>query len=348
MFGLDDNTTARADKFLSTFWKILKSSLNYKGEEILIVSDYGYQENILASMLAYGYYSAAFKKGMRVNILFQEVKKGFMRADEHVIKAIEKLKKGSIIVLCLSNKLGRFSERNSFRTFCRERNHRFLSATGLGNVAHTHFELFMEAMGINYSRLKKKGLAIKKKWDKAKIIRVKTDLGTDVTFDVTDMQAVANVGEYHKSGQGGNMPAGEVYIPPKGMDGVNGKVMIDGSMKTQSGAVLLSEPLTLFIEKGRIVKIEGAQAALLEETFRKFENRAKYPHRIRHIAELGVGINPSALLIGSMIMDEKVMGTGHIAIGSNHWFGGEIKTIYHGDQVFKSPTFYVDGEKMDI
>ena len=64
------------------------------------------------------------------------------------------------------------------------------------------------------------------------------------------------------------------------------------------------------------------------------------------MGELGIGINPGAVLIGSMIMDEKVLGTGHIAIGSNSWFGGDIKTIYHGDQVFKSPVYYLDGKKM--
>ena len=144
------------------------------------------------------------------------------------------------------------------------------------------------------------------------------------------------------------MPAGEVYIPPKGLEGVNGKVVIDGSMKTEDGAVLLDSSVTVYVEKGRVVKVEGEKAHLLEQTFQKFEDRAKYPERVRLVGELGIGINPGAVLIGSMIMDEKVLGTAHIAIGSNYWFGGEIKTIYHGDQVFKNPTFYVDGKKMEI
>ncbi len=38
------------------------------------------------------------------------------------------------------------------------------------------------------------------------------------------MTAIANIGEYHGSGLGGNMPAGEVYIPPKGINNVEGKV----------------------------------------------------------------------------------------------------------------------------
>ncbi|MBT4539394.1 aminopeptidase, partial [Candidatus Woesearchaeota archaeon] len=172
--------------------------------------------------------------------------------------------------------------------------------------------------------------------------------GTNVTFIVTGKKAIANIGEYHQLGEGGNMPAGEVYMPPEGYHGVYGKVVLDGSMKTDEGAVLLDEPVTLIIEKGRIVSITGKYAYLLEKTLQKYEDRAKYPYRVRHIGELGVGINPGAVLVGSTIIDEKVLGTAHIAIGSNAWFGGDIKTIFHGDQVFKDPTIYVDGKKMEL
>ena len=348
MFGLDKPVMDAVEKHSSRFYKILKNSLKVKKEDILIISDYGAEENKMAAMLGYGYYFAAKKKGLNVNILFQEAKKGFMFADNHVLEAITRLEKNNLIIVAVSNKLGRFGEEKSFRNFCTERGHRFLSATGLGDVKPDHFDLFLEAMNVNYSRMKKKGLAIKKIWDKANEIRIKTEAGTDVTFDVSGMEAIANIGEYHGSGKGGNMPAGEVYIPPKGLEGVHGKVVIDGSMKTEDGAILLESPVTIYIEKGRVVKVEGEQAHLLEQTFQKFEDRAKYPERVRLVGELGIGINPGAVLIGSMIMDEKVLGTAHIAIGSNYWFGGEIKTIYHGDQVFKNPTFYVDGKKMEL
>ena len=348
MFGLPEVLTTQLEKHSSHFYKIMKSSLKVKKENILIISDYGNQENTLATMLGYGYYHAAISKGLNANLLFQDVKKGFMFADDHVVDAIQRLPEKNLIILALSNKLGRFGQQKSFRNFCRDRGHRFLSATGLGDVNPSHLNLFLEAMSTNYKRMKKKGMAIKRKWDKAKEIRVKTEAGTDVTFNVEGCTAIPNIGEYHEDGNGGNMPAGEIYIPPTGTTNVNGKLVIDGSLKTDNGAILLESPVTLIIEQGRVISIEGAQAHLLEQTFQKFEARAKYPERVRLVAELGVGINPAAVLIGSMIMDEKVLGTGHIAIGSNSWFGGAIKTIYHGDQVFKDPVFYVDGERMDI
>lgn len=347
MFGLDSSITKPVEKNISRFYKVLKSSLKVKGENLLIISDYGVKTNTMASSIAYGYYLAAKKKGLNTTILFQEPKKGFMSADPQIVQAVKKFEKNNLIILALSNKLGTFGEEKSFRGFCKDRGHRFISATGLGDIKPSYFDVFLDAMNVNYTRLRKKGLIIKKQWDNADVIRVKTAAGTDVTFDVSGMESVANTGEYHEPGTGGNMPAGEVYIPPKGFYGVNGKVVIDGSMKTEDGALLVNSPLTLQIKEGRVVQVEGKHAELLEKTFLKFEDRAKYPERVRSIGELGIGINPGAVLIGSMIIDEKVMGTGHIAIGSNYWFGGDIKTIYHGDQVFKSPVYYLDGKKVN-
>lgn len=336
------------EKEKKTFYAILKKALKIKKEQVLIISDYGNGERILAPMIGFGYYYAAMQKKLNVALLYQQPKKGFMFVDDHILRAIESMPNKSVIVIAVSNKLGRFGEEKSFRSFCREKGHRFISATGLGDLQKTHFGLFLDCMNINYKSLKKKGLVIKKIWDKAKEIRVKTEEGTDVTFVVEGMEAVANIGEYHEQGEGGNMPAGEVYIPPRGIEGVEGKVVLNGSVKTEQGAFLLDEPLTLIIEKGKLVRMEGKHADLLEKTFEKFAQRSDHPERIRFVSELGIGLNPAAILVGSTLIDEKVLGTAHIALGSNSWFGGEIKSIFHGDFVFKNPVFYVDGKKMEF
>ena len=348
MFGLKKELAERVERKTSQFYKVLKNCLKIKNETILIISDYGEKNKRLSAMLAYGYYLAAKSKNLNVELLFQNVKKGFMHADHHVVKSLEKLEKGSIIILAVSNKLGRMGTLKSFRGFCRENEHRFISATGLADAKTNHFDLFLEAINVNYSRMKKKGLALKKILDSAKEIRIKTDAGTDLTFNVEGMISAINVGNYQEQGSGGNMPAGEVYIPPKGYYGVNGILVVDGSMKTAEGTILLDEPVKLYIEEGRVVKLEGKDAHLLEKTFQKYEDRAKYPYRVRHIGELGIGINPGAISIGSTIMDEKVLGTAHVGIGSNYWFGGDIRTVFHGDQIFKSPIISIDGKKISV
>src|SRR3989344_8702145 len=134
MFGLDKSAMDMVEKYSSRFYKIMKTSLKVKKEDILIISDYGVGDHKMSSMLGYGYYHAAKKKGLNVNILLQEPKKGFMFADDHVIQAITRLEKNNIVIVTVSNKLGRFGEEKSFRNFCAERGHRFLSATGLADV----------------------------------------------------------------------------------------------------------------------------------------------------------------------------------------------------------------------
>jgi hypothetical protein len=335
-------------KHISCFLRILKQCLKVKNEKLVIVSDYGKEGSHLALMLAYGYYLAAKKRKIDVDLVIQDVKKGFMQADAHVVKKIHDLPKGSVILVSVSNKLGRFGETKSFRGFCREQGHRFGTASGLGGAQSSHFKVFVEAMNINYARMQKMGAKIKKQWDKANTIRVTTPIGTDLKVTVTNMKSISNVADYQTPGSGGNIPAGEVYIAPVGEENVHGRVVLDGSIRHETGSALLKAPLTLTIEKGRVISIEGSQKEILERTFERFEDRAKYPERVRLIGELGIGINPGAVLMGIALMDEKVQGTAHIGIGSNSWFGGAIKTIFHGDMTFKNPTFYIDGKEMEL
>lgn len=349
MLGIDGRLKEKVEKHLSKFSKVLKSCLEIKDEEILIVTDYGWGENKLSTMMGYGYYQAAISKGFKARIVFQDIKKGFMQADNNMIEALKFLEKNNIIILCLSNKLGKLDLLGEdFRGICKDKGYRFISASGLGGISSTKFDIFMESINVNYSRMKKNGLKLKNKLDKAKEIRVKTEKGTDIAFDVEGKEAVANVGECKEAGSGGNIPAGEVYIPPKGIFGVEGTVVVDGSMRCDEGTFLLKGPMRLLIEKGRVIKIEGRYKDLLEGSLARQEDRAEYPERVRMIGELGIGINPGAVLIGSSILDEKVLGTAHIGIGSNHWFGGDIKTVLHLDQVFLNPRIFVDGELLNV
>jgi aminopeptidase len=349
MYFLPKEYLSQLESNIATFWNVLKTCVKIKkNEKILIISDYGNTNHNLSYLLAKGYQRALEKKGFVVEFLIQDIKKGFMHVDSHVRKALELLPKNNIVIVSVSNKLGRFGEHKSFRQFAREKGHRFLSASGLKDARNSQFPLFMEAMKINYSRMQKRGKAIKKLWDKGKTLRITTELGTDLHVNISEMNAIANTGEYGELGNGGNLPAGEVYIAPFGTKGVNGKVVLDGSIRYELGSKLLSSPLTMIIESGAVVKMEGADAKLMEDTFSTFEARAKYPERVRLVGEIGFGINPGAVLIGLALMDEKVAGTAHIGIGSNAWFGGAIKTIFHGDQTFKNPTVYIDGMRMEL
>jgi len=206
----------------------------------------------------------------------------------------------------------------------------------------------INAIDVDYDELARRGNLIKEILDSGSEVNVKTALGTDISFDIKGKDAIANIGDYYRLGHGGNIPAGETYIPPNGKNGVNGKFVIDASLRHKNGTSLVKTPVTIFVENGDVVRYEGGEEAKwLEETIESAKARAKRPDNVGKVCELGIGINPRAKIIGSTIIDEKVLGTCHIAIGSNKWFGGDIKTIVHLDQVIHNPEIFVDGKKLE-
>lgn len=62
-----------------------------------------------------------------------------------------------------------------------------------------------------------------------------------------------------------------------------------------------------------------------------------------NVAELGVGLNPKAQLMGNMLDDEGIVGTIHIGIGTSLTLGGEIVAPMHYDLIMWEPTIEVDG-----
>ena len=62
----------------------------------------------------------------------------------------------------------------------------------------------------------------------------------------------------------------------------------------------------------------------------------------RLLAELGIGTNPAATLSGSILEDEKVVGTAHLAFGTNVSFGGTNASAVHIDGMLLEPTVELD------
>lgn len=61
---------------------------------------------------------------------------------------------------------------------------------------------------------------------------------------------------------------------------------------------------------------------------------AELPKENRIVCELGLGMNPNVTdLCGYTVLDEKMAGTFHIAVGANNMFGGENEASDHIDFV---------------
>ena len=154
--------------------------------------------------------------------------------------------------------------------------------------------------------------------------------GHVLTLDLTGRPGIASPGVYRLRGQSGNLPSGEAYIAPL-ENGSNGTMCIDGSMV---GVGLLTEPLVVTVENGRLVSIEGREAQRLEILLRNERNAT--------LCELGIGTNHAARLTGVILEDEKAFQTVHIAFGTNTGFGGANKADCHIDGVIRDPTLYLD------
>jgi len=327
--------------------KVFKECLKANNEDILIIGDTGLRQQNISSVLSYSYYLAALKLKLNPRLILQRQKTRGQEADDDVIAALEELNNEAIIILNLSDKLGSLKHiGKSFRKYCFSKKHRFISSTGLGYLPTEKINEFIYALNIDYKDLQKKHLEIKKKIDKAKELHVTTLAGTDLIIDIKKNKSISADGIYIKKGFGGNLPAGEVYFAP---NNVNGIAIIDASSRNRFNTRLIRKPIKLVIEECYITSIEdGHKADLLTKTLEWAESKAKYPERIRRIGEFGIGVNPYAKVIGTTIVDEKSLGTAHIGIGSNYWFGGNNKTIIHLDQVFRNPRIEVDGRVLKI
>ena len=60
------------------------------------------------------------------------------------------------------------------------------------------------------------------------------------------------------------------------------------------------------------------------------------------MAELGIGTNEGATIIGDTLNDEKVLGTTHIALGDNINYGGRVDSDLHLDCVLTNASLYLD------
>ena len=329
--------------------KVFAPCLAAKDEKVLIVGDRGYENRNIAAVLSGAYYLAAEQLKLDAKLILQGAKSRGDISDEHVINSLSDLKSGNIIILNMSDKLGNIKELGkSFRRWISKKNHRFVSAMSLGDLATSNIELILNSIDINYKPLQTQHEEIRQKLENAKEVRITTPSGTDLYYNKSGIKAIAADGNYTMPGSGGNLPAGEVYAPPNGKR-IEGKVVIDGSSRTHEHTILIKNPIKLAIEDGNIVEIQGGdEAKQLENTLKWAASVAKNPGNVRRICELGIGLNPRASIIGAMIVDDKTLGTAHIGIGSNYWFGGTIYAIIHLDQVFKNPTIYLDGELLSI
>lgn len=337
---------ARSARYLKS---VFTDALQPGDKPLTIISDSGHPENQIAPMLSYAYHTAAKNMGFESNLVWQTPRNRVREVSADVLSVLKGLSDKSTMMVSASRRIGTLDGLGkSFRSFSKNYGHRFTSASNLGNVPMEHFNTLISAHRIDYKSMARQQQKLKKKLDATSEITIITKAGTNIRLGVSGSQAVFNHGIYDSPGMGGNLPAGEIYTPINKRD-ADGTLVIDASSRQKDQTVLCEEPIEVTFEGGVATQIKGGKEALgLKKTYAWAEKRAKFPWGIRMLSELGIGLNERAKIVGATILDEKVKGTAHIATGSNHWFGGNIKAIVHLDQVFKKPLIKLDGKRLNI
>lgn len=185
-------------------------------------------------------------------------------------------------------------------------------------------EIMINAMNVDYTKLKRETKKIIEKLENKKKVEIHTERNNILSFSIENRQ-------WNRDDGIGDIPCGEVYIAP--------------IEKSANGTVLISkvkldehfyQDVTLEFEEGTLIDSSHKEVI---DFVKKFQGDSD------KIAEFGIGLNENVKeIIGYPLIDEKCKGTIHIAIGNNKMFGGNNESSLHFDFVFTPELIKLDDE----
>jgi leucyl aminopeptidase (aminopeptidase T) len=284
-----------------------------KGESVLIITDAPERR------VGYAFFEAAKEMGTEA-MLLEIIPRS--SNGEQPPEAIAKLMKDFDVLIIPTSKS--MSHTKARREAC-EAGARCVTLPGI-------IEDTMErTLNADYNEIAKRSIRLAEMVSQGKTAKVTTPAGTDIKMIIEERVCHADTGLVHNPGDFSNLPAGEAYIAP--VEGTaNGIIMVDGAMVGK-----VKEPIKIVVKDGFATQITGDRSAKeLEEMLEPFGQPG------RNVAELGIGTNHKAKIVGNVLEDEKVMGTVHMALGDNKSMGGNVSVQSHLDGILLKPTVWID------
>jgi len=169
----------------------------------------------------------------------------------------------------------------------------------------------------------------------AREIRIQTD-GTDLRLRVDGRRWVNSDGRR-------NMPSGEVFTGPL-EDSADGSIRFTIPSRTRGVDV---EDVELTFSEGRVVAARAQRGDEYLQSALATDDGARY------LGELGIGTNVGIdRATGSTLLDEKIAGTVHLALGRSYKeTGGSNVSALHWDLICdlrKGGELSVDGEPLEL
>ena len=363
-----DSVAPAAGEQLKTAARIaVKDSLAVeKGEKVLIVTNPDPDVAAISRAL----YDAAVDLEAHPVLIFQPVKMQMDFAEEAVLAAFGS--KPDVFISMSAEKLGKDKAGTAkpYRLGERKWDHVFhvqlygeKTCRAFWSPSVT-LDSFIRTVPVDYVLMKKRCAAIKDILDQAVSVRVSAPGGTDIEIGLRGRAAKSDDGDFSRPGSGGNLPAGETFVSPENGT-ATGTIVFDGSISLHDGDILIREPIVCAVKGGYITDITGGEeAAALLETVTLAERNAVdyessgrlpegsgavYARNARNIGELGIGLNPAAVVSGNMLEDEKAFRTCHFAVGQN--YDEDAPALIHLDGLVKNPTIVAkmeNGEEIVI
>jgi len=181
--------------------------------------------------------------------------------------------------------------------------------------------IFWNAMDVDYHKLHEANKALERRLKGRKWIRIVGEK-TDIKFSIKGRKLVLDSGIWKEEIMGYmNLPAGEVFVAPV-ENSVKGEIYFD---LPNSHYGMQIQGMWWKFRHGKLIDYTVDNGLKAFEDV--YENASGDKNKL---GELGIGTNPNAKITGGMIVvDEKVKGSIHCAIGHNkHMFGKNDATIH--------------------
>jgi len=195
-------------------------------------------------------------------------------------------------------------------------------------------EAFWRAIDVEYDVLRRRGELVCDVLDGAGEVVITSAKGTDLTLRIDGRPLDSDTGLLTDGAPFANLPAGEVCLAPL-EDSAQGTVVFDTGFWEGHWV----EDLVVEFDRGVARGVSARRGLdLFERTLATNSGAASV------IGELGIGTNHEVMRpCGNMLLDEKMLGTIHLAVGENRMMGGVNESSLHWDLLVVRPTVTVDG-----
>ena len=175
-------------------------------------------------------------------------------------------------------------------------------------------------------------------------IEVATRLGTELTATFSRRHRwIPCDARYWEQGRWGNLPEGEVFTAPLGVDGLLVGEELGDHFTRRYG--LLEQPVRLQVRGGRVVAVEMDRHPEIQAEIEAYLTQSPNSNRA---GEFAIGTNVGLTrIVGNFLQDEKFPGV-HVAFGDpyGHETGADWECPSHVDVLASRADVWVDGRQI--